>query len=240
MVGVIFDLFETLVTEGPVWGARARGAERSWQVGAAENLGVSAEVFRQVWEGFKDARMRSVIPFEDVLRRVCDDAGVLADEKTIGRLDRERRAAKAACFDESDRGVLEMLDTFASTGVPMAILSNCTGEELDGLEGSAIGRLIEHRVLSFEIGHQKPEAEAYHPACVRLQLRPSECFFVGDGAFDELNGARRAGLRPVWARWFMRSWPPDVAERHESLIAPQGFPAAWSPSDVTAMILSGA
>lgn len=144
VVGVVFDLFETLVTEGPVWRARAGGVERSWQIEAAVSLGVSAELFGRVWEGLKNARMMSVIPFDEVLRRVCVEAGVVADEQIIAGLDRRRRASKAACFEALDEGVIDMLDALASTGVRLAILSNCSGEELDSLDSSAIGRLVKH------------------------------------------------------------------------------------------------
>lgn len=233
---MVFDLFETLVTEGPVRIAGERTGASSWQTEAAGALGVPVSVFQEVWRGLKDDRLSSVVPFEDVLRRVCTEAGVAADDQIISRLDRRRRSAKASCFAAIDERVLDTLDCLSEQGVPVAILSNCSGEEVDALAASQIGRRIKHRLLSCEIGYRKPEPEAYHLACDRLGVGPSECFFVGDGSFDELAGARQAGLHPIWARWFMGGWPRPVARRHDALIAPQAFVTAESPSDVIAAV----
>jgi len=48
VVGVIFDLFETLVTEGPLWLQRSHGVP-SWKERAAVRLEVPEDTFRGVW-----------------------------------------------------------------------------------------------------------------------------------------------------------------------------------------------
>jgi hypothetical protein len=59
---VVFDLFETLVTE----------YDPHWKPGPsiASRLGVSDEVFRRVWRSRYAERMTSVVDFRDVLRNV--------------------------------------------------------------------------------------------------------------------------------------------------------------------------
>jgi putative hydrolase of the HAD superfamily len=53
----------------------------------------------------------------------------------------------------------------------------------------------------------KPDARIYGLACEALRVDASECFFVGDGANDELGGAAAVGMTPVLlaengvARW---------------------------------------
>ena len=39
-------------------------------------------------------------------------------------------------------------------------------------------------------------------ACDRLGIVPAKAVFVGDGGFDELQGAAAVGMRPIQARWY--------------------------------------
>ena len=48
----------------------------------------------------------------------------------------------------------------------------------------------------------KPDPEIYNLACERLGISPTKTVFVGDGGFDELQGATAVGMRPVQARWY--------------------------------------
>ena len=43
----------------------------------------------------------------------------------------------------------------------------------------------------------KPDREIYARTAAALEVEAEECYFVGDGANDELNGAERAGMTPV-------------------------------------------
>jgi FMN phosphatase YigB (HAD superfamily) len=48
--------------------------------------------------------------------------------------------------------------------------------------------------LSYEIGVSKPSARAFDAACVRLDVEPSECLYVGDDPVAD-GAAVSAGLR---------------------------------------------
>lgn len=48
--------------------------------------------------------------------------------------------------------------------------------------------------LSFEIGVSKPSARAFEAACVRLDVEPSECLYVGDDPVAD-GAAVKAGLQ---------------------------------------------
>ncbi len=237
VVGVVFDLFETLVTEGPLWLQRSYGVP-SWKERAAVRLEVPEDTFRRVWARLKEHRLTERTPYADVLHGICDEAGVPSEPSAIDELVRERQAAKAAPFLNVDTGVVAMLDELAALGTPMAVLSNCSGEEVEMLPSSAIGTRIAHRLLSCDIGSAKPAREAYLAASERLGLIPEDCFFVGDGSSDELVGARAAGMRPIWATWFMSGWPCDLAVAHEARVAEQQVERADSPADIVAVVRS--
>lgn len=87
---VVFDLFETLVTE----------FDPGWRPGptTADRLGVPNEVFDDVWGVRHPDRMTSAVDFRDVLREACSAAGHRVDatvSRTIEDLYDERLAAKA-------------------------------------------------------------------------------------------------------------------------------------------------
>jgi len=60
----------------------------------------------------------------------------------------------------------------------------------------------------------KPDPRIYYACCDALGVEPGDAVFVGDGANDELDGARRAGMQailihapgqdPVWPE--ARTW----------------------------------
>ncbi len=57
--------------------------------------------------------------------------------------------------------------------------------------------LFDVEVFSSELGISKPDPRVYLHCCEELGVEPTAAVFVGDGANDELEGARRVGMRPV-------------------------------------------
>lgn len=194
------------------------------------------EQFRLAWGRLKDFRLMVRVPHGATLRRICDEAGVAVEASVIDDLVQDRQRAKAIPFLDVEPTVVAMLDELAALAVPMAVLTNCSGEEVEMLPDSALGTRIAHRLLSCDVGYAKPAREAYIAATQRLRLAPDDCFFVGDGSSNELLGARATGMRPIWATWFMSGWPRDLAIAHEAVIAEQGVERAGAPSDVVAVV----
>lgn len=99
---VVFDLYETLITEfDPDWHPKKAPAER---------LGVPGEVFDRVWRSRKAARMTQAVDYRDVVREVCQTAGIMIDagvETVIEDLYSERLAAKAKPLLMVERPVLD-------------------------------------------------------------------------------------------------------------------------------------
>jgi putative hydrolase of the HAD superfamily len=52
-------------------------------------------------------------------------------------------------------------------------------------------------VVSSQLGIAKPDPRIYLHCCELLGIEPGSAVFVGDGANDELGGARRVGMDAI-------------------------------------------
>lgn len=223
---VCFDLFHTLVTAGIT------------EMREAERLGVEESAYRQERTAWHSRRMTSVIDYRDVLAAVCNAA--VADltptrRMIIDELAIERANRMAGILRDVDDVVREMLHGLRSSGIALAVISNCAVEEVLAWEESPLAPMIDAPVFSCHVGYAKPDPEIYRLACRRLGISPIDAVFVGDGGSDELPGAERAGLRPYAARWFTNRWSGEA--RASVATRTTGFPALNSPSDVISAIV---
>jgi putative hydrolase of the HAD superfamily len=61
-------------------------------------------------------------------------------------------------------------------------------------------RYLDAIVSCEDAGAPKPEIAIFNFAASRLELRNSECLFVGDGYERDVLGSRDAGMTPVWLK----------------------------------------
>ena len=62
---------------------------------------------------------------------------------------------------------------------------------------------MDDAVFSCRVDHMKPDMQIYQLACSNLGTTPAQCFFVGDGGFDELRGASAVGMQAIQATWYL-------------------------------------
>ena len=227
---VVFDLFETLVTE----------FDPGWRPGptTADRLGVPNEVFNTVWRARHTDRMTSSVDFRDVLREVCSAADCRVDAtvaRTIQDLYDERLAAKAMPLKTVEPRLIGALQQLRQSGLRLAVLSNCSIEEIAAWDDSPLADLIDAAVFSWQLGIAKPEPAAFHNVCRAVGAAPHRVAFVGDGGSNELFGATAAGLTALRARWFLDRWPA-ARQRHALDRAPL-CPEILQPEDLPAIVL---
>ena len=203
---VIFDLFETLVTE---W-----GHEKYTKRKMCADLGLPYEGFSAHWEILHEKQYRGGISFEDSIRYVGKICGISVPEERIRYVRARRTETKAACFamEHLHPGILPMLTVLRERGYRLCILSNCSGEEVETVRGSLFAPFFDGIVLSHETGLCKPEREIYQLAADTLSVETEECVFIGDGGSRELYGAAEAGMRVYRAMWYLRQMPDPVKE----------------------------
>ncbi len=149
---VIFDLYETLVTEfDPDWRP---------QPSAASRLGVPDVIFTDVWLAPHAERMTRVMDFRVVLREVCDRAGVEIDsriEQIIETLQVERLAAKAKPLIAAESEVISALVQLRAAGIKLGLVSNCSVEEVAAWGQQSAGAAVRRGHLLLSRGHRQAE-----------------------------------------------------------------------------------
>ena len=199
MKAVLFDLYETLISEyRPDWRPGVRGAR----------LGLAEDCFAHEWGARHDRRMRGEFPdYHSVVRDICEAARVKPDESVIEELYQERLEEKSFGFRRLDGEIVDMITQLRESGYLVTVVGNTTHDEVESWSSCGLSELIDGPVFSYEVKSMKPEPGIYLEALRRLGCSASEAVFVGDGGSSELAGARRVGLLPIWATWFLDRWP---------------------------------
>ncbi|WP_146042198.1 HAD family hydrolase [Chromobacterium sinusclupearum] len=104
-------------------------------------------------------------------------------------------------------GAAEAVAALSAQGVRVGVISN--GSHRTRLEKVAclpFASAIELTVSSESAGASKPDAAIFRLAAEALGVPLGACWYVGDNPFNDVLGASRAGMTPVWLSGF-HAWP---------------------------------
>jgi len=216
MKAVIFDLFETLVTE---WG-RPKYLTKD----VAIDLDIGYQLLRREWSALgKYAKV------EDAYKKVLDNLGFVQEEQLLVEVAQKRTQCKRKCFDTIEPKITNMLSKLKADGYKIGLISNCSPEEIEGLQECNLYTYLDAVVLSYDVGLAKPSSKIYEYCISLLGVDAADCYFVGDGGSDELSGAERAGLMPLRALWFIK----HLAENFDEC---KNYTAFYEPSELVEYI----
>jgi HAD superfamily hydrolase (TIGR01549 family) len=218
---VLFDLFETLITE-----SRTQPAGVS---SLAPELECERAAFRRHWKALRPAVTVGQVSFRRALSDIATRLGSHPDEVTVQRLCNERTRAKTEPFTQIEDQVLMSIDYLRSRNLRLGVISNCFAEDVAAWPESPLASRFDCTVFSFEVGLAKPDPQIYLQATRRLRVEVRDTWFIGDGADEELSGAAQAGLRAFRALWFLRRWPHFREE-------PCSAPSIASVEDVVSLV----
>jgi HAD superfamily hydrolase (TIGR01549 family) len=238
---VFFDLYETLVTHfDPDW--------RPPPESIAQRLGIDEQHFAEHWPRFDADWQAGIIgSYEEALTRLCQAAGQDPDASVLSALTREYRAAYARPFATIEAEIVEMLSVLKKAGLRLGIITNASGLDAEPWPACLLAPLFDDVVVSHQVGLLKPDRRIYALACRRLEVRPSEAIYAGDGGSNELAGATQAGLAAYWCSWFLERWPvgtrpngfPGDSWRHGLPGSEPPFPRLARPAELLKLITAG-
>lgn len=200
---ILFDLYETLVTEANTVPVRASS------LGA--RLGLDGPAFRAAWKETRGRIVRGELSFAGALRDIGATLGVTVDPAVAEALSRERQSEKAALFRNISADALATLQHLRDSGYKLAVVSNCFAEDVVAWPTCAASDYFDTAVFSCMVGCAKPDPAIYVEALQRLGVPAANAGFIGDGGDNELLGAQRVGLRVAQATWY-RQHAPDVPQ----------------------------
>lgn len=204
MKAVFFDLFETLITEK---------TRKDFQTRAPfyERLGTTEDKSSLWWSENEDAAM--IGKFPDCLARftdLCVAVGSPLTKNAIVVAAQEHEAWKSKVLSCVEPQIFEMLDKVRTLGLKVGIISNALPEEVLAWRFCPLQDFVDPVVFSCSVGVMKPNKEIFELACSRMCVQPSEAYFVGDGGYDELQGAVSVGMKAIQAAWYQDrklEWP---------------------------------
>ena len=220
---VVFDLFETLVSEFDA------GHPSITEV--AQTLQLPVEDFQREYVNHRPARCTGQLDYAASLRYIVGKLGGKSPESTIKTLAERRYSAFAEHLRRVEPEILDMLNEITFSDIRLGLISNTDGSEVLDWANSPLIRFFEVTIFSHAVGMVKPDPYIYQHACKNLDVAPSDCIFIGDGNSDELRGAAQVGMLPFCAAWFRR--------RHTDLLGEDivmqraaNYPVLYHPSEV--------
>jgi len=204
---VLFDLYETLVTElnKPVRRASS----------LATQLAVDESAYKREWKLRRPEIILGRFTFRDALAQIAATLGGVADETLLEGLRSERVAQKTDVLQSVDPDILGAVGELHRRGLRLGLVTNAFEEDVAGWERSPLQPFFDVAVFSHVVRLAKPDPKIYVETCRALDVMPQRALFVGDG-LDEVAGARAAGLAACRALWFASRWPNTTISDDDS------------------------
>ena len=199
---VVFDMFETLVT---LFEGRTYFGED-----IAADVGADPVAFRKEWHSIEDDRSIGKYSIEEGLEIVLKRMGLYSEE-LVKMAAGKRRQALGDTFSAIPDETFMMLDTLKEKGIKIGLITNTFSDERDIIRESPLFKYFDVALISYEQGICKPDLELYKRMTDKLNVKPDECLYVGDGGSRELYAARDAGMHPIQCTWFHdRAYEPHI------------------------------
>src|SRR6187402_2394298 len=112
---VVFDLYETLITESGIQMTRAGSL--------ANTLGLERDAYRREWKARRPSVVRGQMSFADALMEISETLNGNADVEVVRRICEQRIREKAVAYAQVHEGVAALVTTLARQGVRLAVVS---------------------------------------------------------------------------------------------------------------------
>jgi HAD superfamily hydrolase (TIGR01509 family) len=214
ITAVLFDLYETLITESGFTPTRASSL--------ATTLGLENDAYRKEWKARRPRVVRGEMSLAEALAEISRALIGRSDQAVIQGICQQRIREKSAAYAQIHDGIIALVTTLARRGVGLGVISNGFEEDVLGWSHCSLAHEFRCTVFSCAERIAKPDPEIYLRAVGRLAVDPATTVYIGDGGDDELVGAERAGLRAYRAAWFVRNSPqsgvwPELSDHNDVL-----------------------
>ena len=95
---------------------------------------------------------------------------------------------------------LPVLRTLGRRGYVVGVISNWDNRLQNLLHGLGLMSCLQHVSISAVIGWEKPHGRIFAHALEAVGVAPARAVHVGDSLHADVEGARQAGMQPLWLR----------------------------------------
>lgn len=187
--GIIFDLFHTLT-----------GPERTLKEYPKTNevLGIDDVTWQRATLATREWRLGGRVrdPFA-IVRAMADVVDPAFPDSIVKDAANARVRRSAHALNSVPAENLLLLEQLRSRGLRLGMISNLDAADTSAWPTCPLAGLFDAAVLSCEVGLVKPDPAIYALCLDQLSLAGSDCIYVGDGAGNELVGARAAGCHTL-------------------------------------------
>jgi putative hydrolase of the HAD superfamily len=144
------------------------------------------------------------IEYPAMVRELLEGFGVELSDDDLSRFLEAEHAAWEPARQLGD-STHALLDSLRARGLKTGLVSNAfdPGWLLhNDLERMRLAERLDAAVFSSEVGKRKPHPAIFGAALERLGVEPERALFVGDRRFEDIRGAKEAGMTTVLAYWF--------------------------------------
>ena len=92
------------------------------------------------------------------------------------------------------------------------------------LEAVGMYQMVDKVVLCGDLPWQKPHPTAFEAICREMNCAPEQTIYVGDNPRNDIDGARKVGIIPVWIKT-VGVWPEELAPAQYSIDTLDELPA---------------
>lgn len=201
--GVIFDLFHTLTGPEEVLPDYPKTND---VLGIDDVTWQRASIVTREWR--LGGKVRD--PFA-IVRAMADVIDPTIPDSVIRDAARARVRRSAYALNTVPASNVALLRTLRERGLRLGLISNLDPADISAWPACALASHLDVAILSCEVGLVKPDPAIYALCLDRLGLAGSQCLYVGDGAGDELVGARAAGCHTLlFTGMIEHLWPERV------------------------------
>ena len=134
--------------------------------------------------------------FAEYERLILSGSGVEVDTGTA--LDVWQRVQRTPYGMRAFDDVAPTLDILKMRGLTLGIISNMNRRGDDLTESLGLTPYLDFAVTSLEVGAEKPHPPIFMAALARAGVEPGAAVHVGDQIESDVEGARAAGINPVF------------------------------------------
>lgn len=187
--GVIFDLFHTLTAPEQVLPEYPK---------TNDVLGIDDVTWQRASIATREWRMSGSVrdPFA-IVRLMADVIDPAIPDELVHQAARARVRRSAHALGTIPASNLKLLRELRTRKLHVGLISNLDPADISGWPTCALVGHVDVSILSCEVGLVKPDPAIYALCLDQLGLTGQECVYVGDGAGDEIVGARAAGCHTL-------------------------------------------